>query len=200
MSWFGFGHDDAADAHEQVYSYDGQIQPEHHAKFSHELISGAAGYEAMKAYEDHLRREGKPVGHEKMKEILAALASAEVDKLVETKGLNFYDREKLKHQAHHQAVQLAEQRYGQGQCGYDYTQQNGYSYDYNYPNNVNNAYPSGYGGGGYGGGNDGGYGGGYGGGNPGGYGSEYRGGNGGGYGGGYAGGYGGNVGQFGGNY
>jgi len=133
MGWFD--HDDAADAHQQIYSYDGQIPTEHHAKFSHELISGAAGFEAMKAYEDHLRAEGKPVGHSTMKELLAGFAAAEVDKLVETKGLDFVDREKAKHHATQQAQHLAEQRYGQGQCGYDYTQNNGYSYDYNYGNN-----------------------------------------------------------------
>ncbi|KAG6329049.1 hypothetical protein ID866_10041 [Astraeus odoratus] len=53
------------------------VQPhEHQAKTSHELIAGAASYEvisviaAVKAYEDHLAREGRPDDHAKAKEIL----------------------------------------------------------------------------------------------------------------------------------
>lgn len=52
-----FNNDDSG--REQVYNLD--PNNEHHkAKLSHELIGGAAGFEAMKAYEDHLKREGKP--------------------------------------------------------------------------------------------------------------------------------------------
>ena len=32
----------------------------HEAKWSHELIGGAAAYEAMKAYEEHEARNGSP--------------------------------------------------------------------------------------------------------------------------------------------
>lgn len=46
---------DSEGAHRQVYS--GQ---EHEAKFSHELLAGAASFEAMKLFEDHHRKEGKP--------------------------------------------------------------------------------------------------------------------------------------------
>lgn len=46
--------DEAQDAHQQVY---GQ-QEEHQAKFSHELIAGAASFEGFKLYEDHQRKEG----------------------------------------------------------------------------------------------------------------------------------------------
>lgn len=45
--------DDNRDAHEQVYG--GQ---EHEAKFSHELLGGAAAFEGMKLFEDRQRREG----------------------------------------------------------------------------------------------------------------------------------------------
>jgi deoxyribodipyrimidine photolyase-like uncharacterized protein len=72
---------------------------------------------AMKAYEDHCRDSGETVSHGKMKELLAAFAAAEVDKLVETKGLDFLDREKLKHLASHQAHALANEKYGEGQVG-----------------------------------------------------------------------------------
>lgn len=46
--------DDNRDAHQQVYG-----QEEHEAKFSHELIGGAAAFEGMKLFEDRQRREGK---------------------------------------------------------------------------------------------------------------------------------------------
>jgi len=128
-----FDHDDGRDCREQVYNYDGPIQDEHKAKFSHEVIAGAAGFEAMKAYEDHLRDRGEPVSHPMMKELLAGFASAEVDKLFETKGLDYIDKEKTKHHARQQAEQYAEQRYGDGNTGYEYAQQyqqQGYQQNY----------------------------------------------------------------------
>ncbi len=68
----------------------------------------------MKAYEEHVRRSGEPVSHEKMKELLAGFAASEVDKLFETKGLDFLDREEAKRRAVHQAHQLAKEKYGEG--------------------------------------------------------------------------------------
>jgi hypothetical protein len=50
------------------------------------VIAGAAGFAAMKAYEDHLRATGAEPSHALMKELLAGFAAAEIDKLVETKG------------------------------------------------------------------------------------------------------------------
>ncbi|KDN50863.1 hypothetical protein K437DRAFT_221834, partial [Tilletiaria anomala UBC 951] len=94
-------------SHNQVYG--GET---HESKFSHELIGGAAGFEAMKAYEDHERREGKPVNHALAKELLAGFAAAEVDKLFETKGLDFLDREKAKYHARQEAEQAYDQQYG----------------------------------------------------------------------------------------
>lgn len=43
----------------------------HESKLSHELIGGAAAFEAVKAYEDHERKEGKQVNHALGKELLA---------------------------------------------------------------------------------------------------------------------------------
>ena len=51
MGWF----DDSRDAHQQVYGDDSQPNE---AKFSHELIGGAAAFEGMKLFEDRQRREG----------------------------------------------------------------------------------------------------------------------------------------------
>jgi hypothetical protein len=71
-------------------------------------------YLAMKAYEDHVRRTGQQVSHPLMKELLAGFAAAEVDKLFETKGLDYLDREKAKRHAIQQAHHVAEQQYGVG--------------------------------------------------------------------------------------
>lgn len=64
--------------------------------------------------------------------MLAGIAAAEVDKLVETKGLDAIDRHKAKKMAEQQAHALAEQRYGGG-TGLQYAQQQGgYAGQYNY--------------------------------------------------------------------
>lgn len=56
---------------------------------------------------------GKPVSHQFAKELLAGFAGAEVDKLAETKGADWIDREKAKRQARENAEQLYDQQYGQ---------------------------------------------------------------------------------------
>jgi hypothetical protein len=55
---FGFG--DHHESYKQVYGNGGQ---EHDGSFTHELIAGAASFEAMKAFEDKQRREGASVSH-----------------------------------------------------------------------------------------------------------------------------------------
>ncbi|GJJ68917.1 hypothetical protein EMPS_01263 [Entomortierella parvispora] len=95
---FGFG-----DAHEQVYGDNAK----HESHWSHELIAGAAAFQAAKAYE-----ASHPGGkHTLTKELLAGLAGAEADKLFETKGLDFLDREKAKHQAKKEAEKLYDEQY-----------------------------------------------------------------------------------------
>ncbi|KAE8216307.1 hypothetical protein CF327_g474 [Tilletia walkeri] len=104
MGFFG------SDSHEQVYNqFDGS--EEHKGKLSHELIGGAAAFEAMRAYEQHEASEGKPANHALAKEILAGFAGAEVDKLFETKGLDFLDREKAKRHAKQEAEQAYDNQY-----------------------------------------------------------------------------------------
>lgn len=56
---------------------------------------------------------GKPVSHQFAKELLAGIAGAEVDKLAETKGMDFVDREKAKHQAKKNAESMYDDHYGQ---------------------------------------------------------------------------------------
>ncbi|KIV92644.1 hypothetical protein PV10_03917 [Exophiala mesophila] len=102
MGWF----DDNRDAHEQVYG-----GGEHEAKFSHELIGGAAAFEGMKLFEDRQRREGKVVSHGFAKELLAGFVGAEVDKLAETKGLDEYDRIEAKRHAERRAHEAYDEHY-----------------------------------------------------------------------------------------
>ena len=66
----------------------------------------------MHVFEKRQREEGRPVEHGMAKELLAAAAGFEVDKLVETKGLDFIDREKAKHHAKKQAEELYDRQYG----------------------------------------------------------------------------------------
>ncbi|GAA90260.1 hypothetical protein AKAW_08374 [Aspergillus luchuensis IFO 4308] len=98
-------------SHEELRNFEPgtEVTEEHKAKFSHELIGGAAAYEAMKAYEEHQEKNGKPDNHAQAKEILAGLAGAFIDREVETKGLDFVDREKAKYHARQQLEQASAQ-------------------------------------------------------------------------------------------
>ncbi|KAF9366822.1 hypothetical protein BGX34_006091 [Mortierella sp. NVP85] len=95
---FGFN-----EHHNEVYN-----ETSHKSSWTHELIAGAAAFEAMKAYED---RQGDGAHHKLTKEIFAALAGAEADKLFETKGLDFLDRERAKRQAEANAEQIFDEKY-----------------------------------------------------------------------------------------
>ncbi|KZT56737.1 hypothetical protein CALCODRAFT_509282 [Calocera cornea HHB12733] len=79
------------------------------------VIAAAAGFAAMRLWEDHEAQQGKQPKHSLAKEILAALAAAEVDRLAETKGLDWLDKEKAKRDAAKRADQLAAERYPDGQ-------------------------------------------------------------------------------------
>ncbi|CAO3668091.1 unnamed protein product [Umbelopsis ramanniana] len=99
---------DAFQEHHQEFR---NTPEEHKGKMSHELIAGAASFEAIKAWEDHQRREGKTVSHGFAKELLAGFAGAEIDKLIETKGLDFVDREKAKRHAKDNVERYYEEEY-----------------------------------------------------------------------------------------
>ncbi|KAK4501723.1 hypothetical protein PRZ48_007532 [Zasmidium cellare] len=107
-----FGFDEARDNYQQTYESDNK------AEFSHELLAGGASFAAFKVFEDHQRKEGKPVSHQFAKELLAGFAGAEVDRLAETKGADYIDREKAKHEAKRRSEELYDQHYG-GQDQYD---------------------------------------------------------------------------------
>ncbi|KAI6165729.1 hypothetical protein EDD17DRAFT_1552739 [Pisolithus thermaeus] len=58
-------------SHEDSYNqYNSGDLQHHEASLSHELIAGAASYEAAKAYEQHVARNGQPTSHAQAKEIM----------------------------------------------------------------------------------------------------------------------------------
>ncbi|KAF9434416.1 hypothetical protein BGZ76_008048 [Entomortierella beljakovae] len=93
---FGFG-----DNHDAVYG-----EKTHKSSWSHELIAGAAAFEAMRSYEAGQAGDK----HKLTKEIFAGLAAAEADKLFETKGLDFLDHERAKHQAKQNAERIYDEK------------------------------------------------------------------------------------------
>ncbi|KAG2367857.1 cytochrome P450 [Suillus spraguei] len=76
-----------------------QVTGGHTAKLSHELVAAAVSYEAAKAYEKHVQKNGKPANHAKAVELLAALTGGFVDRIAETKGMDAIDKAKAKHAA-----------------------------------------------------------------------------------------------------
>ncbi|TKA83575.1 hypothetical protein B0A55_00412 [Friedmanniomyces simplex] len=106
---FGFG--EGQQNYDQVYNQDQPDQNE--GKFSHELLAGGASFAAMKVFEDRQRKEGKPINHQFAKEMLAGIAGGEVDKLCETKGADYIDRERAKREASSRTDQMYDQHYGQ---------------------------------------------------------------------------------------
>ncbi|KAJ3568512.1 hypothetical protein NP233_g5657 [Leucocoprinus birnbaumii] len=99
-----FGHDSEHKKHHDAITGD-----EHKGHFSHDAIAAAAAYEAMKKYNEHCEKNGKPASHDKAKEIIAAAASGFLTHLVETKGLNYIDRKKAEKQAQEEAAQFLPQ-------------------------------------------------------------------------------------------
>ncbi|KIJ48451.1 hypothetical protein M422DRAFT_146996, partial [Sphaerobolus stellatus SS14] len=79
MGWFD---SDKSQGTADAYS---EQQP-HQAAVSHELLAGAAAYEAARAFEKHQEANGKVDSHAKAKELLAAFAGAFIDREAETRG------------------------------------------------------------------------------------------------------------------
>ena len=104
----------AQDAYGQVYD---DQRPPH--EVTHELLAGAAGFEAMRMYEHHRENEGITEHHELGKELLAGFATAELDKHLEKGYYDHLDREQLQYQAQQQANYLYDQQYGQYDPNYD---------------------------------------------------------------------------------
>ncbi|KAI5450043.1 hypothetical protein NCC49_003805 [Naganishia albida] len=91
-----FSHDDSDE--QQAYE---QVQRE--GSTSHEVVAGAASFMAMRKYLEKQESEGKPESWEMAKEIIAGIAGAEADKLIETKGLTEVDQLRARHQAEENA-------------------------------------------------------------------------------------------------
>ncbi|OTA31945.1 hypothetical protein BTJ68_08810 [Hortaea werneckii EXF-2000] len=106
-----FGWGEGQDHYDRVYNQD--QGDEHEGRFSHELLAGGAAFGAMKLFEDEQRREGKQINHAFAKELIAGIAGGEVDKLCETKGADYIDRERAKHEARRRAEAMYDQHYGQ---------------------------------------------------------------------------------------
>jgi len=97
----------AQGAYDQVY---GNGIPHHDV--THELLAGAAGFEAMRMYEHHREREGIVEHHELGKELLASFAAAEVDKHFDSGRFGHLDREQARLMAREQAHDLWQNQYG----------------------------------------------------------------------------------------
>ncbi|TVY90040.1 hypothetical protein LAWI1_G003503 [Lachnellula willkommii] len=98
MGWFD-GESDERQAYDQFQ----QAPDEHKAKMSHELVAAqqpTTENQAAREYEKHCQQNGKPDSHAQAKELLAGFAGAFIDREFETKGLDFVDRERAKHDAH----------------------------------------------------------------------------------------------------
>ncbi|OOF94774.1 hypothetical protein ASPCADRAFT_406634 [Aspergillus carbonarius ITEM 5010] len=106
MAW---GWEQSDDAHREVYGE----QKKHEGHLSHQVIAGAASFEAMKLFEDHQRKQGKTVSHSFAKEAIAGLVGAEIEKLAETKGWDEVDKMKAHHHAKKNAQEMYEQHYEQ---------------------------------------------------------------------------------------
>ncbi|KAI8079857.1 uncharacterized protein BX664DRAFT_341625 [Halteromyces radiatus] len=95
--------------HEETYnrlqSID-QATEEHKSEWTHELLAGAAGFEALHLLNKKKKAEGQEVDHALAKELLAGFAAASVDGFIESKGMNWIDKEKAKHHAKKEAEAL----------------------------------------------------------------------------------------------
>ncbi|KAL2067601.1 hypothetical protein VTL71DRAFT_2026 [Oculimacula yallundae] len=63
---------------------------------------------------------GKPVSHAFAKELLVGLAGAEIDKLIESKGLDYIDRQKAKRHARDNVENMYDQHYVRGEGAEEY--------------------------------------------------------------------------------
>jgi len=120
-------------SYNDIYNHPGPAQEEHKASWTHEAVAAAAGFAATQAWEAHVKAGGKEPSHEVMMETLSAIAAAEVDKLIETKGLNWIERERAQHDAVVQAQHYAEEKYGSGGTGWAHAQNSAQSREYAWP-------------------------------------------------------------------
>ncbi|KAL0080769.1 hypothetical protein J3Q64DRAFT_1006257 [Phycomyces blakesleeanus] len=100
------------EAYNKIHAVDLPTE-EHKAEWTHQFLAAAAGFGAMHAFnKNKAEKEGEEVDHHLAKELLAGLAAAAVDNLAESKGMDWVDREKAKHQAKEEAEKLYSQQTG----------------------------------------------------------------------------------------
>jgi Protein of unknown function (DUF3759) len=97
----------APDAYDMVY---GGRRPQH--EVTHELLAAAVGFEVMRMYEHHLRREGHAPHHALAKELLAGFVAAEVDRHFDRGHYGHLNRRQSRRLAQEQAEYLWQQQYG----------------------------------------------------------------------------------------
>jgi hypothetical protein len=97
----------APDAYDMVY---GGRRPHH--EITHELLAAAVGFEVMRMYENHLRREGLAPHHALAKELLAGFAAAEIDKHFERGHYGHLSRRQARRLAQEQSEYLWRRHYG----------------------------------------------------------------------------------------
>jgi hypothetical protein len=105
MGFFDF--DQAQGAYDQVYD---DNYPRH--EVTHEVLAGAAGFEAMRMWEHHREREGYEERHPLAKELIAGFAAGEVEKHFENGYYDHLNREQAQFAAQEQADYLYQQQYG----------------------------------------------------------------------------------------
>ncbi|KAG9244936.1 hypothetical protein BJ878DRAFT_503806 [Calycina marina] len=118
---------------ESKQAYNDVQQSDNESSFGHEALAGAASFGAFKIFEDRQRAEGKTVSHAFAKELLAGIAGAEIDKLAETKGMDFVDREKAKQHAKQQTEHMYDEHYVRGENADEYNPN-----QYDPPSSLNN--------------------------------------------------------------
>ncbi|KAJ5094510.1 hypothetical protein N7456_010371 [Penicillium angulare] len=96
--------------HEQAHSEVSQSKG-HENHITHDLIGGAAGYEAIKKFNEYQEKHGKVVEHAQAKELIGGFAVAALTGLFETKGLDQIDKFKAQHAAKQHAEEAVNTHY-----------------------------------------------------------------------------------------
>ncbi|KAI7860605.1 hypothetical protein BDC45DRAFT_563765 [Circinella umbellata] len=101
-------YEQAAEVHRQVYN-----EPtERKAHLSHQLIAGAAAYEAVKAYGRHQEGKGEEFNHSFIKKSVAAIAAAQIVKFAEEHDWSSKDKEEATRQAEAAANHYSQREFG----------------------------------------------------------------------------------------
>ncbi|KAF2743515.1 hypothetical protein M011DRAFT_471268 [Sporormia fimetaria CBS 119925] len=86
-----------------------------HRHLGQEVLAGGIAMEGLKKFEEHQRREGKPVSHTFAKALLAGITGAEVDKYAQEHGQGWLNREATMRQAQQNAERMYNDYYVQQQ-------------------------------------------------------------------------------------